>query len=46
MRIQCFKRATKEQIKKHFMDKHYASEDKAELALTVARKELDILTDI
>ena len=38
--------ATKEQIKKHFMDKHYASEDKAELALTVARKELDILTDI
>ena len=38
--------ATKEQIKKHFMDKHYASEDKAELALTVARKELDILTDM
>ena len=38
--------ATKEQIKKHFMDKHYASEEKAELALTVARKELDILTDM
>ncbi len=30
--------ATKEQIKKHFMDKHYASEDKAELALTVAKE--------
>ena len=28
--------ATKEQIKKHFMDKHYASEEKAELALTVS----------
>ena len=38
--------ATKEQIKKHFMDKHYASEEKADLALTVARKELDILTDM
>ena len=38
--------ATEEQIKKHFMDKHYASEEKAELALTVAKKELDILTDM
>ena len=38
--------ATEEQIKKHFMDKHYASEEKADLALTVARKELDILTDM
>ena len=38
--------ADKEQIKKHFMEKHYASEEKADLALTVARKELDILTDM
>lgn len=38
--------AAKEQIKKHFMEKHYASEEKADLALTVARKELDILTDM
>ena len=38
--------AAKEQIKKHFMEKHYASEKKADLALTVARKELDILTDM
>ena len=38
--------ATEEQIKKHFMDKHYASEEKADLALTVAKKELDILTDM
>ena len=38
--------ATEEQIKKHFMDRHYASEEKADLALTVARKELDILTDM
>ena len=33
-------------VKKHFMEKHYASEEKADLALTVARKELDILTDM
>ena len=38
--------ATEEQIKKHFMDRHYASEEKADLALTVAKKELDILTDM
>ena len=33
-------------IKKHFMDKHKASEEKAELALKVAKKEMDILNRI
>ena len=35
---------SEEQITKHFTDKHYASGEKAKLALTVAKKELDILT--
>ena len=33
-------------IKKHFMAKHKASEEKAELALKVAKKEMDILNRI
>lgn len=33
-------------IKKHFMGKHKASEEKAELALKVAKKEMDILNRI
>ena len=37
---------SEETIKRHFMDKHKASEQKAELALNVARKEMDILNRI
>lgn len=33
-------------IKKHFMDKHKASEKKASLAINVAKKEMDILNKI
>lgn len=33
-------------IKKHFINDHYVSEEKAALALTVAKKELGILTDL
>lgn len=37
---------SEETIKRHFMDKHKASRQKAELALKVARKEMDILNRI
>lgn len=37
---------SEETIKRHFMDKHKASGQKAELALKVARKEMDILNRI
>ena len=33
-------------IKKHFVDKHKASEKKASLAINVAKKEMDILNKI
>lgn len=37
---------TEDEIKSHFVNKHYVSEEKAELALTVAKRELNILTDL